>query len=73
MFTKKKYHEELCNIARIKRKFIKIIRASIRMFQRFYGQHKDDKDPVLPKMIEIDEDKIKLIIGGPYQVRSVLC
>lgn len=64
---------ELTDISRIKRKFIKMIRASIRMLQKFYKKHIDDIDPALPKMIEIDEDKVKLLIGSPYAIKARLC
>jgi hypothetical protein len=39
----------------------------------FYKKHMDDVEPALPKMIEIDEDKVKLLIGSPYVIKARLC
>ena len=53
-------------IGKLKCKLIKIIRGSIRLLQGFYRQRCNDVAPPLPKMIDIDEDKVKLLIGSPY-------
>jgi hypothetical protein len=43
------------------------------MLQKFYKHHMEDVTPALPKMIEIDEDKVKLLIGSPYVIKARLC
>jgi hypothetical protein len=64
-------HPELTSPQRLKCKLIKMIRGSVRLLQLFY-RRQEEGAPVLPKMMDLEEDKVKLLIGSPFEIKAGL-